>query len=92
MKVKIETVWANQIDETHWVTEARDKSGRIYIHQHQFDSLGRLAEKMFPRIWATMEINLEHWGVYIPYGTDAWLIDGMEVTLMDEEERHFKRM
>lgn len=77
-------------DEIYYV-RAHDADGREYTHHHLFTE----APKAFALLYRVLEacrINPEHWHCRVPYGTDAWLIDGMEVTLMDDEERHRKGM
>ena len=30
-------------------------------------------------------ISMDHWAVHIPYGTEAWLMDGMEERQIEDE-------
>jgi hypothetical protein len=68
---------------------ASDEDGRVYTHYRTFKDHEK-AQDLADRVQARGKINAEHWSTYVPYGTEAWLKDDMEVTLMDDEEREHK--
>lgn len=74
-----------------WEVIASDKQGRIYTHNHQFQT-SWAAAALLAKVLEKGTINLEHWHCRVPYGTEAWLEEGMEATLMDDEERFRKGM
>ena len=95
MKIKIERPMVEEIVPDLFAVTASDAAGRHYTHWRHFDatterSAYTRACLLRAKVAAAGEIELEHWDVHIPYGTDAWLEDGMEVTLMDDEELYHK--
>jgi hypothetical protein len=68
---------------------ASDEDGRVYTHERDFKDHEK-AQSLADKVEAKGVIDTEHWHTYVPYGTEAWLKDDMEVTLMDDEERHHK--
>lgn len=80
-----------------FVVSFSDSDGRDYsFHTGDYKKAYYLQEKLedFGGLpMDTYSIFLGEYGVCVfncrtPYGSAAWEIDGMEVTLMDDEERH----
>ena len=69
---------------------ANDRDGREYV---LLDSDGGYrvmsyvcADKVVAKIKAAgCVVSVEHWDVRAPYGTQAWLIDGMEQRQIEDE-------
>lgn len=74
-----------------WEVQCCDMPGRIYTHEKQFNTAAG-ACALLAKVAVHGEIDTDHWHCRVPYGSDAWDDDGMEVTLMDDEERHHKGM
>jgi len=74
-----------------WEVQCCDMDGRVYTHMKQFNTAAG-ACALLAKVAEAGKIDLEHWNCRVPYGTEAWLEDGMEVTLMDDEERFRKGM
>lgn len=74
-----------------WEVQCCDPAGRVYTHEKQFVTAAGAAV-LLAKVATRGEIDTDHWGCRVPYGTDAWLEDGMEATLMDDEERYHKGM
>lgn len=84
-------VWFEDVADG-WAVSGCDAEGRIYMHRYRFvsqDAALKLAGRI---VGAGYKIDATHWDMRVPYGSDAWLNDGMEVTLMDDEERRAKGM
>ena len=60
-----------------------DKDGREYTHEKEFSSRVQ-ALALALRIKSQGSIDSTYWSCQVPYGTSAWLIDDMEVTLLGE--------
>jgi len=69
-----------------WTVEARDKEGRHYVLMDVCVSKDK-ADRLAAQVQKRGEIMLDLWACHVPYGTDAWLLDNMEITLMDDEEQ-----
>jgi hypothetical protein len=74
-----------------WEVKVIDPDGRVYTLARQFNTaldaatiMAKIAERGF--------IDPTYWNCRVPYGSNAWDDDGMEVALMDDEERHHKGM
>ena len=85
MEVKIENAYPvrNEADSGFTVM-ALDADGRQYYLQDiavAFDRADRLADKVKERAF----INLDLWFCHVPYGTTAWLLDGMEQRQIEDE-------
>ena len=79
-------------DDVYRVT-CDDAAGRQYAHFMCF--AGRhhwKAKNLAVRVRDAGQIDASHWDCYVPYGSEAWLVDGMEATLMDDEERFHRGM
>lgn len=93
--VKITSAQVEEIADDLFAVTASDADGRHYTHERHFDAKTEASAYvkaclLRAKVAASGEINAERWDCYIPYGSDAWDIDGMEVTLMDEFERREK--
>lgn len=71
-------------DETGFTVIAYDKDGR------RFDLIGAAfsydrAEKLAAKVKDRGSIDPNLWNCYAPYGTDAWMLDGMEERQIEDE-------
>jgi len=83
--VRVET------EKNRFLVTCNDSDGRVYTHERMF-ATRQAADRLADRVKVRGDIGAAYWDCYTPYGTDAWLLDDMEVTLMDDEERHAKGM
>jgi len=85
MKWKINgvNVWYDEDAENFGVT-ARDGQGRVFYLIGVALPLQRAID-LSDRVRERGEIDLNLWHVHIPYGTEAWLIDGMEQRQIEDE-------
>lgn len=95
MKIKIVRTGVEEIADKLFAVIAVDAAGRSYTHWFHFDETTdewayTKAYRLRSKVDQAGEIDPSRWDCYVPYGSDAWDIDGMEVTLMDDEERHEK--
>lgn len=91
VEIVVSSVSAEYVKDDTYLVTCVDADGRQYSHFHVFSQNDyRKAKALADRVREAGKIDLTHWDCYVPYGSDAWLIDGMEVTLMDDEERYFK--
>lgn len=93
MKVQVKNVSINFVEEGDlcgFAITANDAQGREYVLLGD-DGLHRVmsytkADMVVDKIKAAKNlINLEHWDVRAPYGTDAWMLDGMELRQIEDE-------
>jgi len=93
MQVQVKNVHSVFVDyapQSGFGIMAHDSDGREYV---LLDSDGDYrvmsyvkADMVVDRIKAAGHmISLEHWSVRTPYGTQAWLIDGMEQRQIEDE-------
>jgi hypothetical protein len=75
-------------DNDRYLVFCYDADGREYWHTGEFSR--PRADRLARKVAAVGRIDLQYWNARTPYGTQAWLIDEMEVTLMDDEERQAK--
>jgi hypothetical protein len=92
---KIVRTAVQEIEDRLYAVIAIDAQGRCYTHLHFFDETTdewayTKAYRLRSQVAQKGQINIEYWDCYIPYGSDAWDDEGMEVTLMDDEERYHK--
>ena len=66
-----------------------DFEGREYLHYFPFRSRSQ-AVFLKEKVEIEGTIDSAYWDCRVPYGSDAWDNDGMEVTLMDDQERAHK--
>jgi hypothetical protein len=93
MKVQVKNVRIFFVDyapNSGFGIMANDRDGREYV---LLDSDGGhrvmsyvCADKVVGKIKAAGHVvSVEHWDVRAPYGTQAWLIDGMEQRQIEDE-------
>jgi len=89
MKWKIDSanVWYDEAAKNFGVT-ARDAQGRIFYLMNVALPLQK-AISLSDRVRDRGEIDLNLWHVHIPYGTEAWLTDGMEQRQIEDEREGF---
>ena len=63
---------------------ANDKDGRRYYLADVELPLGR-AMHLLERVKLAGKINIDLWHCEVPYGTAAWLLDGMEERQIEDE-------
>ena len=94
MQVKLEKGAAHTVcytardGKTLFHLMAYDAEGREYSHYYNFHDRDRadvLAKKVNDRGY----INHDHWGCRVPYGSNAWLSDGMEDRLIEDEKNGY---
>jgi len=87
MRVKLTVVGISQHPRTGmWMVEGADAQGRAYTHTQAF-KYRQGADILMLRIErAGLIINDEHWDMRVPYGTNAWLIDGYEAKQIQDEK------
>lgn len=86
MKHKIVPQSANAYrDGAYLFVACSDAQGRQYRHEMSFSN-PEAAHNLAVRVAKAGKIDLSYWDCIVPYGSEAWLIDGMEVTLMDDAE------
>ena len=73
-----------------FIVMANDDDGREYTlldENNHYRMMSYVkADMVIDRIKAAGNmVNLEHWSCRAPYGTNAWLIDGEELRLMEDE-------
>jgi hypothetical protein len=95
MKIKIRKHPGPASDHVHYddvldkfVVEVSDNKGRCYTHYYRFKSIHQ-AIKLAERVVEAGQIDPDHWDVYVPYGTEAWLDDGFEQRTIEDERDGF---
>ena len=92
MKVQLTSVQADctvEGDALRFHVIGHDAAGREYVHEASWERFlaAHVAEKLVNSINAAgMVIDLAHWNCRAPYGTAAWLEDGMEDYWIAEEK------
>ena len=67
------------------LVRAGDKDGREYIFPRTFTPAG--AAEFYCRLTdAEYKIDTARWEMRIPYGSNAWLMDGMEERTIEDEK------
>lgn len=85
------TVAVDEVSEGVFCVTCADDLGRQYTHEACFSEADRWkAKTLVCRVRDAGKIDLSRWDCYIPYGSEAWIIEGYEVTLMDDEERYHR--
>ena len=93
MEIKIEKGSAHPVSTDYKARDGRtiflvmsyDAEGREYHHDHDFyhwDDADALAKKVNDRGY----INQDYWGCRVPYGSNAWISDGMEDRWIEDEK------
>ena len=88
--MEIATAAVAHFEDTLWVVQAWDAKGREYtlgdatypIRPLSFDRATAVVEK----VKIAGKINRDLWSMRVPYGTDAWLEDGMEDRQIEDEK------
>lgn len=92
MKVRLTEVHADctvEGDALRYHVIGHDRAGREYVHEATWERflLAHQASALVARIQAAdMVIDLAHWDCRAPYGTEAWLADGMEERAIEDEK------
>lgn len=77
-------------EDDHWVVTGSDADGREYTLLDESNGIRLLAHHEAQLVVAKIDrarkrINAMFWSVRAPYGTNAWLIDGMEERQIEDE-------
>lgn len=71
-----------------WTVTCADAQGRQYYLINA--GLSKcIAEGLAVKVNARGAINADLWNCYVPYGTDAWLLDGCEERQIEDERFGF---
>lgn len=92
MQIQLTSVYADctvEGDALRFHVIGHDAQGREYVHEATWERFlsAHVAEKIVNRVKAAgLVINLAHWDCRAPYGTEAWLIDGIEERAIEDEK------
>ena len=88
-RVEIVNVLVSKFEDEFLIL-AYDAEGREYTHAFVCGDTREQVRPFAARVLARGNIDLRYWGCRTPYGSAAWDVDGMEATLMDDEERYHR--
>lgn len=85
MQVKIQNArpYLNE-SNTDWTITCNDSVGRQYYLEDATMSLF-MARALAAKVNARGEINMDLWICHVPYGSEAWLLDGHELRQIEDE-------
>ena len=93
MNIALANVSAAFFEEDNWVVMGHDADGREYVLNDETNGLRLMpcyqAQAVVAKIGAAGKIiNPMLWSCRAPYGTRAWLLDGMEERMIEDERMY----